>query len=93
MRSSLTFKMAMLTSFHDELEKIAAVGAILGGMAGYKLGPNTTKGKAVGTLMGAGLGHVVERAGAAAKRGLVDEPHERDMRELYGYQPTAGYSY
>lgn len=88
-----TFKTAMLAAFHDEIEKISAVGAILGGMAGYKLGPNTMKGKVVGTLMGAGMGHVVERAGAAAKRGLVDEPHEREMRELYGYQPSVGYSY
>lgn len=87
------FKTAMLSSFADELEKIASVGAILGGIAGYKVGPNTLRGKAVGTLVGAGLGHAAGAAGKAAKTQLVDEPHEREMRELYGYQPAAGYSY
>lgn len=84
-----TFKVAMLAAFQDELEKIAGIGALLGGLAGYKVGPNTTKGKIVGTLVGAGLGHAIGQAGKAAKQGLVDEQHEREMRELYGYQQQA----
>lgn len=83
------FKTAMLLAFADELEKIAAVGAILGGAAGYQLSPNTAKGKLVGTLVGAGAGHVLQGAGGLAKKKLLDEPHEREQRELYGYQPYA----
>lgn len=88
-----TFKTAMLNAFADELEKISSIGALLGGVAGYKLGPNSSKGKIVGSLVGAGLGHAIGVAGGAAKKQLVDEPHERDMRELYGYQPSAGQSF
>lgn len=83
------FKTAMLSAFADELDKIAAVGAILGGAAGYQLSPNTTKGKLVGALVGAGAGHVLQGAGGLAKKKLINEPHEREQRELYGYQPYA----
>lgn len=93
MTSYSAISVVALTAFADELEKIASIGAILGGAAGYKLGPNTAKGKLVGALVGAGLGHAVGAIGGAAKRQLVDEPHARDMRELYGYQPVAGQSY
>lgn len=83
------FKTAMLTAFAEELEKIATLGAVLGGTAGYKLGPNTPRGKLMGTLVGAGAGHVLQGAGNLAKRTLIDEPHHREQRELYGYQPYA----
>lgn len=83
------FKTAMLNAFADELEKIAVLGAIIGGAAGHKLSPNTTKGKLVGTLIGAGIGHAAQSAGGLVKKKLVDEPHEREQRELYGYQPYA----
>lgn len=82
-------KEAMLSAFADELEKIAVLGAALGGAAGYKLSPNTPKGKLMGTLIGAGAGHAIQGAGALAKRKLIDEPHAREERELYGYQPYA----
>jgi hypothetical protein len=88
-----TFKTAMLAAFADEIEKIASIGALLGGVAGYKLGPNTAKGKIVGSLVGAGLGHAIGAAGGAAKKQLVDEHHAREERELYGYQPAAGQSF
>jgi hypothetical protein len=81
------FKQAMLFAFAEELEKLAFVGAALGGLAGYKMAPNT--GKLTGTLAGAGIGHVVEGAGRLAKRKFVDEPHLREQQELYGYQPYA----
>lgn len=83
------FKTAMLIAFADELEKIAAIGAILGGAAGYKMAPNTPKGKLVGALIGAGAGHAVQGVGGLAKKKLIDEPHQREQRELYGYQPYA----
>lgn len=82
-------KTAMLSAFADELEKIAAIGAIIGGAAGYKMAPNTPKGKLMGALVGAGAGHIVQGASGLAKKKLVDEPHEREQRELYGYQPYA----
>lgn len=82
-------KEAMLNAFADELEKISFIGAALGGAAGYKLSPSTPKGKLVGTLLGAGAGHVMQGAGSLAKRKLMDEPHAREERELYGYQPYA----
>ncbi len=84
-----TYKEAMITGFSDELHKIAMLGAMLGGAAGYKLAPNTIKGKLLGSGIGAGLGQLAENSGRLAKRKLVDEPHLREQQELYGYQPYA----
>ncbi len=83
------FNYTTLSAFANELEKISMIGSILGGAAGYKISPNTPKGKLVGTLIGAGVGHVAQGVGALAKRKLIDEPHAREERELYGYQPYA----
>lgn len=83
------FREALLLALADELEKIAFVGAAIGGAAGYSMGPNTPKGKIVGTLVGAGVGHAIQGAGKSAKRQFIDEPHEREQRELHGYQPAA----
>jgi hypothetical protein len=83
------FKEAMLLGLADELHKIATLGTLLGGAAGYGLSPNTVKGKIVGTAIGAGAGHVLQNVGGLAKRKIVDEPHAREERELYGYQPYA----
>lgn len=83
------FKTAMLNALADELQKIAALGAILGGAAGYKLGPNSSKGKLIGTLAGAGIGHAVQGAGRMAKKNFVDDLHAKEQQELYGYQPVA----
>jgi hypothetical protein len=86
------FKEAMLHAFADELQKIASLGAIIGGAAGYKLSPNTAKGKLIGTLAGAGVGAATGGILGKAKRTFIDEPEHREQRELYSTPPVAGQS-
>lgn len=81
-------KKAMLDGFADELEKIAGLGALLGGAAGYKLSPNTLKGKLIGTLGGAAVGSMLGSAAKAGKRMFHDELKQREHASLYGYVPA-----
>lgn len=86
-------KLTMYAAFADELEKIASVGAMVGGYAGYRLAPNDLKGKVTGAIGGALAGHVVGEGLQAAKRSVIDDPRARERAELYGYtspppQPT-----
>lgn len=91
------FKTAMLHALADELEKIAAhklaeagTGAVLGGTAGYMMAPNSVKGKVVGAVGGALVGHLAGKGLGAAKQQLIDQPHAYEQQQLYGYQPSAG---
>ncbi len=79
------FKKAMYDAFADEIEKIAGIGALLGGAAGWKLSPNTMKGKAYGTLAGAAAGHLVGAGLQATKREILDKPAAHEREQLYGY--------
>lgn len=79
------FKRAMYSAFADELEKIASLGALIGGAAGWKLSPNSTKSKIYGTLGGAALGHLTGKGLSAAKREMLDQYTAREHEALYGY--------
>lgn len=84
------FKTAMYAAFADELEKIAGLGAYVGGAAGWSMSPNTVKGKLVGTAGGALAGHLIGGAAKATKQTLWDEQQAREREALHGYQPSAG---
>jgi hypothetical protein len=83
------YKKAMYVAFADELEKIASVGALLGGAAGYKLAPNTISGKIMGIAGGAAAGQAVGTGLTIAKKQLIDDPNARDRAALHGYVPVA----
>lgn len=80
-------KEAMYSAFVDELEKIAIVGALLGGAAGYHFTPGGTKTKLLGTAVGAGTGAVLGSALKGMKRAVWDDYYQREHDQLYGYIP------
>lgn len=73
---------------HKQKQKVAMIGALLGGAAGYMMPGSSLKTKAINTAVGAGLGHLAGKAIGSAKRGVWDEPRARAHRDLYGYQPS-----
>lgn len=79
------FKQALYDAFADELEKIASLGALAGGYAGYKLAPKSPKGKLYGALGGAAVGHLAGKGLSVAKQEILDRPAQRERQELYGY--------
>lgn len=82
------FKEALLKAFATELEKLAGFGgALAGGIIGYHL-PGGGKNKMINTVVGAGLGHMTGELGGIAKKKIIDDPHQRELQELYGYQPS-----
>lgn len=84
------FKEAMYAAFADEIEKIASLGALVGGYAGHRLSPKTQKGQLYGILGGALVGHLAGKGVGAAKREFVDDLKAREAQSLYGYIPYAG---
>ncbi len=81
------YKEAMYAAFSDEIEKIASVGALVGGYAGHRFSGKDLKSQAVGIAGGALAGHLVGEGLKATKREMIDRPAERERAELYGYVP------
>ncbi len=87
------FKQAMINAFADELVKIANAGTYVGGAAGYMMGGNSIKSKALSTLGGAVVGTGVGSAVGAVKRSFHDEPKAWEQQQLYGYMPSQNPEY